>query len=82
MASKEKRGVKTIKFRVDPVKVMADTNPTEEGHPVPLVAPLVTPITVQHHRRASLGFELERSDIQEMDLNSLRVYMLSLMTLE
>lgn len=55
--------------------------PIKEEIPVPPSAPvkeevfvaLVTPGVIQHHKRASLGPELEKSMIYDVDLDSFRV---------
>lgn len=49
-----------------------DTNQVEE-HLASLVVPPATPIAVKCHMRASLGPQLERSEIYEVDLERLRV---------
>lgn len=70
MAPREKKAVRKVKIaRANPSETVVDTSLVEEGHPAPSTAPSTT---IKCHRMASLGPELERSEIHEIDLNRLR----------
>lgn len=83
MAPKETKVARKVNVRVDLVEAITDTTPVDEGHPAPPIASSIAPaIAVPCHRRSSLGPKLERSVIQEANLDRLRSMMPSLMTLE
>lgn len=70
MAPREKKAIRKLKIAwANPIETIANIGSTNEGHPILLA---ISSTTVKRHTRASLGLELERSKIQEADIDRLR----------